>query len=611
MKKRRWHTSFYKMTLFFVAFGVIPLVMISMVFFHWYYRDVESSIISNYSQVTEYIARNLNSLIASVDEVTGYMYDFSVKAGGDVKYLYEMIQEDEPVNKEQKIYIDGMLQDMHMGSEAISSLRFYTASGRAYTCFGKQGKTLQNPLNIMNEVVFTEADRKKMILMPVAVEADYCANSNDYMFTLVRNYLDARTVSSIEHQVLGTLYVDVDIEEISRIIETVEIGKHGQIHILNPETDQWLFSTRFAAEGIMGEPEVLSGLDGNVAAVISGSECWYFTHPVLETGYLVVLQVFTADFMDTYIKNRTYIAVVVGFAVLVLSVAYMIFADLLSEPARELKRGMERLQKGDLQVRVDIHSNDEMKYLGEGFNQMVGDLQYYIDQVYVANIRQKEAELNALKMQIQPHYLYNTLDVIRMTAVENGDEKTARLLESLARQLRYVIGQQQERVPLYMELNCIREYIVLMNARYEDKFQLNINVLEADRELRVLKLLLQPLVENCIKHGLKDKEGVGTIDVDIRHCGDDLEIIIMDDGQGMSKEQLAYIRQRLERSGEAATDDSGRLSLGFKNVYDRIKLSCGEEYGFTLTSYEGMGTRINLKLPVWEEDDDVENGDRG
>ena len=233
---------------------------------------------------------------------------------------------------------------------------------------------------------------------------------------------------------------------------------------------------------------------------------------------------------------------------------------------------------------------------------MVKDLDYYIREVYVAKICQKEAELDALKMQIQPHYLYNTLDVIRMTAVENEDQKTARLLESLAKQLRYVIGQSRERVPLYMELDSIREYMVLMNARYQGKFRLNVNVSDQDRNLYVLKLLLQPMVENAIKHGLRDKEGIGTIEVNVKRGTDALEIAVLDDGKGMNAEEEQYLRSILNRKGELPKDGDRSVGIGFRNVQDRIQLSCKEGYGVDFTSCEHVGTMVKFRLPLWESE---------
>ena len=157
-----------------------------------------------------------------------------------------------------------------------------------------------------------------------------------------------------------------------------------------------------------------------------------------------------------------------------------------------------------------------------------------------------------------------------------------------------------------MEVDSIREYVVLMNARYQDKFQLNVNVSDADRNLYILKLVFQPVIENSIKHGLRDKEGMGTIDISVKRCQDYLEIIIMDDGNGMTEEEVKILTEELKSKGPVKSKEDGHISLGLKNVYDRIKFTCGEDYGFTITSMPGMGTMVKYRLPIWEEDTYVE-----
>lgn len=250
---------------------------------------------------------------------------------------------------------------------------------------------------------------------------------------------------------------------------------------------------------------------------------------------------------------------------------------------------------------MDLNTRDEMGYIADGFNQMTEHLRDYIQQVYMAWISRQDAELNALKMQIQPHYMYNTLDAIRMTALNQNDRRTAELLESLAHQLRYVIGNQSDRVYLREELDAIREYFMLMRDRYENRISLTIYMADKEGDLVVPKLILQPVVENAIRHGLREKTGNGSVGIRVERKTDFLEIVVMDDGVGMTEEQVSQMQKTLENPEIGVVDREGRISVGMKNVYDRIKLNCGAEYGFTIHSVRGMGTSVTFQLPVWEE----------
>lgn len=606
MKLEKFRSTFSKMLTFFILFGVIPLVIISIMFFSWYYKDVEASVMKNYSQISEYLQRNVSSVILKADDTTGFMYDFEID---EYEHLYEILNDKELDVLQKRIYLNKMLQDMLISNEDISSLRFYTIDGEVYTLFRGQGKSQQDKKNILNEITIDNENMHSMILMPAVHEADYYTNADEMVFSIVRNYMNTANVSAINEACLGTLYVDINVNAIGKFAETIDVGSNGNIFVVNPLLNHWIYSTDEDAYGNQLLAEQLMKMEEN--ATWRQGKFWYFSHAIEDTDYYVVIQVHYEDILGTFLNNRTFIILIVAVSVSVLFFAYIRFSRKMHDPIRKLQTAMEQVQNGNLNTYVDIHTNDEMEYLSVGFNQMVNDLSYYIEEMYIAKICQKEAELNALKMQIQPHYLYNILDVIRMTALENEDTKTARLLESLAKNLRYVIGQQRERVPLYMELNTIREYVVLMNARYQDKIQLNIHVSDEDGNLYVLKLLLQPIVENCIKHGLKDKDGIGTIEVNVRRHAQWLEILVMDDGLGMSEEDTMLIRKRLESKEEIEKNNDGSYSIGFKNVYDRIKLSCGENYGFTIDSFENIGTMIKFCLPIWEDDTHVEDNHRG
>ena len=237
--------------------------------------------------------------------------------------------------------------------------------------------------------------------------------------------------------------------------------------------------------------------------------------------------------------------------------------------------------------------------------EQLGDM---IQEMYVAELCQRDAELNALKMQIQPHYLYNTLDVIRMSALEGGDGKTARLIESLSHQLRYVIGDHRERVALRQELDNLNEYGVLIAARYEGRIGINIEAADSDLGLLVPKLLLQPFVENAVKHGLRDRPEGGSVLVEVARLEDALQILVLNDGAPVEPERLEHIRDFLDRAAVGEQDGEGIVSVGMKNTYDRIKLNCGPAYGFTIDSGGSMGTIVTIRLPIWRDEGNAVEG---
>lgn len=268
------------------------------------------------------------------------------------------------------------------------------------------------------------------------------------------------------------------------------------------------------------------------------------------------------------------------------------FSRRLAAPIRNLIKQMAIVESGNLDTQMVVNSNDEMGRLSHGFNRMVERLQAYIDEAYVAQIKQKQTELNALKSQIRPHYLYNTLEVIRMNAVDKDNDEVADMILSLSNQLKYVIDYGEDRVSIRQELEHLRDYFYIISVRYENKFELVVDLSpEVDLNWYILKLSLQPIVENAIQHGLRS-QGRGTVGLTIEKKDEMLLVTIYDDGIGMSKEKVQQLAETLEEPS------SPSKNVGLKNVHERIRTVYGAEYGVSISSREHIGTSILLLLPI-------------
>ncbi|MGI6176552.1 MAG: sensor histidine kinase [Christensenellales bacterium] len=229
-----------------------------------------------------------------------------------------------------------------------------------------------------------------------------------------------------------------------------------------------------------------------------------------------------------------------------------------------------------------------------------------MEQRYTAEILKKEAELNELQSQINPHFLYNTLESIRGQALEDGAMDIANMTEALASFFRYSIRDKSDIVTLRDEIENVRTYFMVQQYRFNDRFQLNIHCRdESLYECNLPKLVLQPIVENCIHHGLETKVEDGHIDIHIESTRKRLLIDITDDGVGMSEERLYALNRELEHhKGQPArlTQDmeahTGNTGIALINVNERIKLKFGEHYGIFVSSVPMQGTNVQIVLPM-------------
>ncbi len=291
-------------------------------------------------------------------------------------------------------------------------------------------------------------------------------------------------------------------------------------------------------------------------------------------------------------------ALIIALVTIALTVVIsMVYSTAISKPVLHLRSVMERAGHGDLDVRYDGNSRDEIDDLGQGLNSMLDRIQTLLDLVYTEQKAKHEAELRILQQQIKPHFLYNTLDTILWMAEEKGHDQIAEAVMALTRLFRIALSQGREMISLGDEIDHVRSYLTIQKLRYEEKFDFSVECPENLTGLQVQKMILQPLVENAIYHGIKEKSGSGTIRVNIAENADVLELTVADDGVGIPAAELAQISQGLSH----VNHEPDRTAFALYNVNDRISLTYGDEYGITVVSSENRGTDVTIRHPIIRE----------
>jgi two-component system sensor histidine kinase YesM len=261
----------------------------------------------------------------------------------------------------------------------------------------------------------------------------------------------------------------------------------------------------------------------------------------------------------------------------------------------ELRSLMKEAQEGNLGVRFEGRQEDEIGYLGKSFNAMIEEVQKLLDLVYKEQQSKREAELKILQEQIKPHFLYNTLDTIQWMAQEHDAQDIVKVVGALTSLFRIGLSRGKEMIRLSDELEHVRSYLIIQQARYEDKFDFSLRSDDDVMSLMVLKLLLQPLVENAIYHGVKERRGRGSILVEARRQDGMLLMRVSDDGAGMTPVKLEEVRALLSASRPAA---EGLAGYGIHNVHERIQLSFGSRYGLSFESAPDHGTTVEILHPL-------------
>ncbi len=262
-------------------------------------------------------------------------------------------------------------------------------------------------------------------------------------------------------------------------------------------------------------------------------------------------------------------------------------------PIHMLMKACTQLEQLDSFVRVTGEAPAEIAQLYRTFNHMSQRIHTLVREVLMQELAQNKLELQMLRAQISPHYLYNTLESMRMSAYTHGNMQVAQMAEMLAHNLQYILRGTNQEVCVREEIESVDEYARLVSLHYSGRLCLHIDIAEEALHCLTIKLVLQPLVENAIHHGLKDTSTLLNIDIHGYLSEDALFFVVSDDGKGMPPDRLASLRASLSSSAEQPGD-----SIGIKNLHRRLSLYYGEGYGVEIRSVEGLGTTVTVRLPI-------------
>ncbi|NRF93750.1 sensor histidine kinase [Paenibacillus frigoriresistens] len=391
----------------------------------------------------------------------------------------------------------------------------------------------------------------------------------------------------------GVLLVDLNYNIINDLCKQIRLGKKGYVFIVDQAGDliyhpqQQLLYSQIKTEEIQA---VLQARDKTITAG-SGDARKMYTIRTMDFGWKVV----GVTYPDELVKNKKDIEYSSFFwGALCLVIALMISIVLsfaLAKPIKELDTHMKQVEKGNFDIRVDILAANEIGKLARTFNLMLGKIKELMQQIIEEQEMKRISELKALQAQIQPHFLYNTLDSIIWMAEMGKMEQVVRMTSALSKLLRSSISKGEEQIPLSVELKHIDNYLTIQKMRYPQKFTYSIEVEPEILSLPILKIVLQPLVENAIYHGIKHKVDAGHIRIKGRCRNDCLELQVIDDGVGMDPEKARTLLT-VDRASQ------GRKSVGVHNVHQRLEMYYGLPYGLKFESEEDEGTVVTLCIPA-------------
>lgn len=322
-----------------------------------------------------------------------------------------------------------------------------------------------------------------------------------------------------------------------------------------------------------------------------------------ETKWYVVEFFETNEFYEPVSEGKLIALIVTLTSIFVCLLASIFISHRISRPIKGLQRVMQGVESGNLDQTFITNSKDELGDLARGFNQMIIKIRQLIQSVAQEEKLKKEAEITALQLQINPHFLYNTLETINSLARKKKEHDISHLIVLLGRLLRLSISSFEEKIPIKQEITYIESYLEIQNARMREPLDFHIVIEPEITECSTVKWILQPIVENAIVHGIDPLRSSGRIDVEGKTKGDLIVFTIKDNGVGINSEGLEQIRYRLKNKSENLT--KYKKKIGLYNVQTRIHSHYGNSFGISIESKTHEGTTVTITIPREEYNHDA------
>ena len=488
------------------------------------------------------------------------------------------------------------LQQAEKSVRGIRSISVICANGQSVTYDAGTGSSIENLWDDYGDLREIAPYRDVqgmpgMLVTPTTRHKGY--DGDAFYFHISKCMYD---YNNLDRGTIATIVMSVD-ESVLRDICAVAIAEDEAEYNINFITDTNGFVISYPNSfytGISMNPKLTVQEFVQVTGLLKGQNTAVNKYVNGHRGW-VYYNVYNKDYMMRDIRNNQIMFILISLAaILFSSVLISYIVRRIGSSVALIIDVIDQVKEGNLNVSVALDSKDELGQIASNFNDMTGKVRNLIAEVSEAKDKQKDAEIRALEAQINPHFLYNTLDSINWMAIEKEEYGISRMLRNLGVILRYSVNRSNQMVSVTEVADWLEKYISLQQMRFNQSFRFELNVAEAAGSVRIYKLLLQPFVENAVIHGFKgmEKGGVLRVDIFLSDTGERLNIIIEDNGKGMPREMAESFNVR----EQAVRDEGG--SIGLHNAFARMDMYYGREAVWNVNSIEGMGTVITLTLPV-------------
>jgi two-component system sensor histidine kinase YesM len=558
-------------TISFTLLAIFAMTFIGTTLFNKFSATAEKNALISASQIMEQVNLNLEHYLRGMTEVSNLI-----------------TEELNDISLQDKTEIENIFKTTLRLRRDVVTLGIFTEEGELVASTADQA--LKKGLNVKEQEWFNE----------VIMEPQRLHFSSPHVQNLFRGH--HRWVVSLSREVFfkhswgmtrGISLVDMNFSEIDELCSKVSLGKRGYIYIID-DSGNIIYHPhqQMIYAGLKNDNLnfAVNRNDGSYVSEHNNEKAFVSIKTVKSTGWKIVGISLYNEIITTRKEIYYFFVLILIFGMIIVFSLSFIISARISQPIKKLERLMKKVENGELDIYAEVQGEDEVKHLSRTFNVMIERIRQLMDQIIKEQEDKRKSELKALQAQINPHFLYNTLDSIVWMAENEENKGVITMVTALANLFRISISRGDELIFIKDEIEHARSYLIIQQIRYMDRFDFVIDVKPEVLSYKSLKILLQPIIENAIYHGIKPMVDKGEIRVTAEIIDDRICFKVMDNGAGMTPEKLEKIlkKEPSSRSGSG---------IGIKNVHERIQLYFGMEYGLEIESELEEGTCVKLWLP--------------
>ena len=444
-----------------------------------------------------------------------------------------------------------------------------------------------NALNKTENIHFTLPHVQKM----------FEKGDNSYNWVISMSRAVEITVGGSTEQ--AVLLIEMAYQGLEEVLDEVTLGNGGYIYLMDSNGDIiWHPKFELIASGRVKENNLVAAGydDGSREEIFNGTRQTVVTKTVGYTGWKLVGVIKGTGISLNMLKTRLFIVFVILLIIFIVILINSYISFRVTNPIRELEKSVKALEEGNLDADIYMGGSYEVQHLGKSVQDMKFRIKGLMQDIVNEHEEKRKSEFDSLQAQINPHFLYNTLDIIVWQIENEKQSEAVHTVTALARFFRLSLGKGKNIVTVKDEIDHVKNYLMIQHMRFKNKFDYEFDIAEDVLELPSLKLMLQPLVENAIYHGMEFMDGDGLIMVKAWREEDELYLSVADNGLGMTEDKVEMIL-----TGKSTSGNGRGSGIGVKNVNERIKLYFGEAYGLTIDSEPDEGTTVIIHLPAKDE----------